>query len=172
MLRVMLNALPEASLMKLPDRSLLLLVLACLLAACASSGGKRVSTPAASIQQLEIDARGQWQLQLRLQNYSSLAMRFDKVSLALEVAGQKAGQLDAEPALSISPESADVIRIVLVPDAAARLEAADALAGGRSLAYRLQGQMTATPENGKPRVFEIRRESALSPAPGLPGILR
>ena len=153
-------------------RTGLFLLLALVLAACASTGNRRVSEPAASIQQLTVDARGGWQVRVRLQNYSSVAMRFDRVDLAVTVGGADAGRLSALPALTIAPESADVIDISLTPSAAARLQVADALAGGHGVAYTLKGTVSATPDAGKVRDFDISRDSALSPAPGLPGVLR
>ena len=150
----------------------LLMVIALSLAACAGRGGKRVSEPVASIQQLTVDARGDWQVRLRLQNYSSVAMRFDRVDLAVTIGGADAGRLSAQPALTIAPESADVVDIPLTPSAAARLQVADALAGGHGVAYTLKGTVSATPDAGKVRDFDITRDSALSPTPGLPGVLR
>lgn len=153
-------------------RAGLLLVFILLISACSSTGTRRVSEPAASIQQLTVDASGGWQVRLRLQNYSSIAMRFDSVDFAMTAGGEAAGQLRAQPALTIAPESADVIDITLRPSAEARLHMADALAAGRGLGYQLEGSVVATPENGSPRTYRISRDSALSPTPGLPGVLR
>lgn len=151
-------------------RTSLILGLA-LLAAC---GGpvRRVSEPTAQIQQLTVRADGRWDVDLRLQNYSSIPMRFDDVRLALTVAGEAAGELRATPALSVGPESADVIAVQLNPPAAAKVAVADALAGARTVRYALAGDISATPDKASRRSFEVRRESALSPAPGLPGVLR
>ena len=153
-------------------RFFLFAALALLLAGCAGSPVRRISEPAASIQQLTIDANGGWQVRVRLQNYSSIAMRFDSVDVAVTAGGVAAGQLKAQPGLNVLPESADVIDVTLRPSAEARLQVADALATGRSLGYTLTGNLVATPEDGKPRTFRITRDSALSPAPGLPGVLR
>ncbi len=153
-------------------RAGLSVLLALCLAACASSGGKRVSEPAASIQQLTVDARGGWTVELRLQNYSSVSMRFDSVNLALTVGGVVAGTLSAQPALAVAAESADVVQIRLAPSAEARLQVADALASGRSLPYSIDGQVSAAPDDRQPRSYRLRRESALSATPGLPGVLR
>ena len=148
-------------------------LVATLVAACASGPVRRVSEPAARIQQLTVQADGRWDVELRLQNFSSIPMRFDEVALQLAVAGQDAGVLRASPGLLIGGESADVAEVTLVPSANARLAVADALAAGRSVDYPLQGPITATPEEGKQRRFETDlRRSALSPAPGLPGVLR
>ncbi|MEE7559899.1 hypothetical protein HH299_09445, partial [Xanthomonas sp. Kuri4-2] len=55
---------------------------------------------------------------------------------------------------------------------AARIAVADALAGGRTLDYTLKGSIAATPEDKKPRSFELDARNALSPVPGLQGVLR
>ncbi|QSX75178.1 LEA type 2 family protein [Lysobacter arenosi] len=151
---------------------LLSLLTALTLAGCSSGPVRRVSEPSARIQQLTVRADGSWSAELRIENFSSIPMRFDAVDLALKVADTAAGSLRAQPGLSIGPESADVITVTLAPQAAAKLAAADALAAGRSLAYELTGHIDATPDQGKLRSFEVERSSALSPAPGLPGVLR
>ena len=48
----------------------------------------------------------------------------------------------------------------------------NALAARRSVAYALDGHVLATPQDGRQRRFEVERDSALSPVPGLPGVLR
>jgi len=151
-----------------------ILVLAdAVLAACSTDPVRRVSEPAARIQQLTIDAQGNWSVDLRLQNYSSIAMRFDSVVLELEVGGTAAGTLQAAPALQVSRESAEVVTVALAPSPQARLLLADALAAGRGTGYQLEGTVTAAPaDRGGTRDYRIRRDGALSPVPGLPGVLR
>ncbi|MFT4256633.1 MAG: LEA type 2 family protein [Pseudoxanthomonas sp.] len=143
-----------------------------LLVACSSNPAKRVSPPAASIQQLSIDAAGNWKIDLRLQNYSGMPMRFDKLDLAVSAGEQAAGSVRATPGISIGPESADVVEVTLTPSSAARIVAADALASRRSLAYVLKGTVIATPEGKKPRDFDVDARNSLNPAPGLDGVLR
>ena len=143
-----------------------------LLAACSGGPVRRVSEPAASIQQLTVKANGSWSVDLRLQNYSSIPMRFDRVSLAVEVDGHDAGTLEASPALSVGPESADVVTVPFTPSAEAKMVLADALAGRRSLPYSLKGTANATPEEAKPRDFQITGRSTLNPVPGLDGVMR
>lgn len=151
----------------------LALGLAALLAGCVSGPVRRVSEPSARIQQLTVRADGNWSIELRIENFSSIPMRFDAVDLHLSVAQQAdAGQVRAQPGLTIGPESADVITVTLIPQVSGKIAAADALAAGRSVPYSLSGRIDATPDQGKPRVFNIERKSELSPAPGLPGVLR
>jgi hypothetical protein len=144
-----------------------------LLAGCASGPVRRVSEPAVGIQQLTVGADGNWSVDVRINNFSSIPMRFDAFDLKLSVGGQDAGTLSAQPALDIGPESADVVTVALKPQAMARLQVADALASGQGVAYSLSGSVRATPEKAKQRDFdEVKRESRLSPVPGVPGALR
>lgn len=140
--------------------------------ACSSGPVRRISPPAANIQQLTVNADGSWKIDLRLQNYSSIPMRFDTAKLAVAVAGQAAGQLQASPSISIGPESADVVSVAFAPAVAAKLVVADALASRRGVPYTLQGTLAATPEKGKSRDFDVDSRNTLSPQPGLQGVLR
>jgi len=150
------------------------LLAAALLGACASGGPpRRVSEPSARVQQLSVRADGSWSVDLRLLNFSSVPMRFSRVELTLAFDGQPAATLQAHADLAIAPESADVATIeVAAPPPGARLALADALAGGRRIGYRLAGTVEAAPEGGKARRYPIERDDALSPVPGLPGVLR
>ena len=150
----------------------LMAVLALVLTACGNGPVKRVSEPAASIQQLSVGNDGNWEVELRLRNYSSMPMRFDSVALAVKVGDEAAGTLNASPALSIGPESADVIKVRLQPSSSARIVVAGALAGGRSPFYELEGSVSATPEDKKQRSCDIKSRNSLNQAPGLPGVLR
>lgn len=143
-----------------------------LLASCGSGPVRRVSEPAASIQQLSVRADGNWDVQLRLQNYSSVAMRFDKTSLEIAFDNGAAARLDVQPNLDVSPESADVYSATTTPLPSGRARIATALADGHGLTYTLRGSVEATPQGGKPKSWDIKRDSALSPVPGLPGALR
>jgi hypothetical protein len=83
------------------------LIVLCTLALVACNNGivKRVSEPAASLQQLTVRADGNWTVALRLQNFSSMPMTFDDVSLALTVGDSDAGTLQAKPGISIGGTS-------------------------------------------------------------------
>ena len=145
---------------------------ALLLGACSSGPVRRVSEPSALIQQLTVRADGRWSVDLRIENFSSIPMRFDSVDLALTFGDNAAGRVTAQPAISIGPESADVVSVVFTPQAEGKLAVADTLAGGRSIGYTLEGTITATPDEKKQRSFTVKRSSQLNPAPGLPGVLR
>jgi len=155
-----------------PWKLLTILLMACALAACVT-GQRRVSAPTASIQQLSVGADGNWSIELRLQNYSSIPMRFESIRFALSVGGEEAGTLETATTLTIGPESADILSLTLAPSAQGRLHAADALAAGRSLPYRIDGTIRAAPDDrGSASNYTVRRDSALSAVPGLPGVMR
>lgn len=149
-------------------------LLASLLLGACSSGGppRRVSDPSANIQQLSVRADGSWSLDLRIDNFSSVPMRFDTIDLAMTIDGQPAAALHATPAFTIGPEAADVATLQVVPPAGAKIAIADALARGRGIDYHLEGRIIATPDNGGARTFQFKRDNALAPVPGLPGVLR
>ena len=152
----------------------LALWIACLtIAGCSSGPVRRVSEPAASIQQLTVAPDGSWSAELRVQNYSSVPMRFDAVTVDVTIGDAEAGALKATPALTVGPESADVLTIALQPASAARIAVADALAGGHGIGYSLVGTLRAAPgDRGGARDYPVKRTSELSPVPGLPGVLR
>lgn len=150
----------------------LLIALAALALASCSSTVKRVSEPAAVIQQLSVGIDGNWDVELRLRNYSSMPMNFDDVALQVKVGDQTAGVLSVAPGVSIGGESADVVKARLQPSSPARIVMADALAGGHSLFYELEGDIKATPEGKKQRSFQVKSRNSLNQAPGLPGVLR
>ncbi|MEA9581363.1 MULTISPECIES: LEA type 2 family protein [Xanthomonas] len=152
---------------------LLIVSLACglLLSACGGAV-RRVSEPAASIQQLTVRADGSWSVDLRLQNYSSIPMQFERVALEISAGDQVAGKLDQTVGISIGPETADVVTVTLQPTSLGRITVADVLAGGRSLPYSLKGTVWATPQDKKQREFAVESRNTLSPAPGLNGVLR
>ncbi|RLK56673.1 hypothetical protein BCL79_1068 [Stenotrophomonas rhizophila] len=155
-----------------PRLALALIVIASLALTACNKTVKRVSEPAASVQELTVRADGSWTVALRLQNFSSMPMTFDNVALQLKVSDEDAGQLQLKPALSIGGVSADVVNVDIKPSSGARLVMADALAGNRTLGYSLKGTVSATPQEKKQRTFEIDSRSTLNQAPGLPGVLR
>ncbi len=158
--------------MKRLTLALLSMLVAVALAACAGGPVRRVSEPAAAIQQLTVQADGHWTVALRIDNFSSIPMRFEAVELAMTVDGVAAGTLRGSAGITIGPESADVASLPFSPSAGARLRIADALAARRSVSYTLAGRLDAVPEDGGSRSFDIDRQSAMTPVPGLPGVLR
>lgn len=145
--------------------------LSALLAGCfgGSSVRKQINPPRASIQQLAVQADGQWKLSLRLQNFSNVPTAFESVNAKLVVDGQDAGAVVLAPAMTIGPESADVVSAMLRPALGAKLAAASALSAGQSVRYVLSGKIATSAPKGN---YDFSFDSTLNPAPGLTGVLR
>ncbi len=155
-------------------RTLVLLATsALLLAGCGSNGPvRRISEPAASIQQITVRADGRWELQLRLNNYSSIPMRFTGTRLDVAFDNGAAAHIEAQPGLDIGPETADAFTTTITPTAAGMARIATALADGHGLSYTLEGSVQAVPADASEKSWKVKASSALSPVPGLPGTLR
>jgi hypothetical protein len=135
--------------------------IALLVSGCGSGPAKRVTPSQVSIQQLVADPSGTWKLTLRIQNFSTVTMRYASLHGTLKIAGVDVGSIDLSPPdLDIPPNSADVIDTTL--HASAKLPAGD-------IDYRISG----TIQTSEPKTdFRFDRSSRLSPAPGLPGTWR
>jgi hypothetical protein len=146
-----------------------LLLMAILLSACTSGPPKRVFPPQASLQELRVAADGQWVVQIRIQNFSSVAMNFSQLQARLDVGGQQAAALDFDPNLSVGPASIEVVQYTLTPSAGAQAAVAEALNSRRAVRYQLSGRiLSREPSTDHPFDFQ----SALNPVPGLAGVLR
>jgi hypothetical protein len=134
--------------------------IALLVSGCGSGPARRITPSQVSIQQLVADASGSWKVTLRIQNYSTVTMRYAALHATLRIAGVDVGNVDLAPDLDIPPNSADVVDATL--HASAKLPAGD-------IDYRVSG----TIETSEPKTdFKFDRSSRLSPAPGLPGTWR
>jgi FlaG/FlaF family flagellin (archaellin) len=151
-------------------RILVTVALLATLSAC--SGGevrKAINPPRASIQQITVQPDGQWQLAVRLQNFSNVPTSFTSVDVKLTVGGQEAGNIALTPTITIGPESADVLNTVLRPALGAKLQAASALSEGQSVRYAVAGTIVTKDPKGS---YSVSYDSTLNPAPGLNGVLR
>jgi hypothetical protein len=140
------------------------------LTACTSAPPKRIYPPKASVQELLAGAGGTWTLKIRLENFSTVPMTFSAVDAQLTVAGQDAGRIAVPTTLTVGPESADVFTATITPAVAGKIAVANALASKRTVRYQLTGKITS--HEPKNRDFDFTFESALSPVPGLDGMLR
>jgi uncharacterized lipoprotein YmbA len=149
--------------------SILIMMVVAALAACNSEPPKRVYPPKASVQELRAGADGRWTLKIRLENFSTMPMTFSTVTGKLTVAGQEAGEVSLQISSAIGPESADVFTTTLTPALAGKIAVADALASRKTVRYALVGKISSREPQ---RDFDFSHESALSPVPGLDGVLR
>lgn len=149
--------------------ALLSLLLIALLTACSSGPPVRVFPPQASVQELRVQEDGQWVANVRLQNFSTVPMRFSRLQATLSIAGQEATRIDIDPDMSVGPGSNELVRHVFTPAAGARAAVSDAFANNRAVRYQLTGRI-ASAEHETDDDFDY--SSALNPVPGLTGVLR
>lgn len=147
----------------------LVLMLLALVAGCASGPPKRIFPPQATLQELRVQADGQWVAQVRIQNFSTVPMRFSRLEATLSVNGQEATRISIDPGLSVGPGSNELVQHVFTPAAGPRAAVDQALANRRAVRYQLTGRI-ASSEPATDHPFEY--QSALDPVPGLTGILR
>lgn len=150
--------------------SLVVLISVLILAACSGGPPKRVYPPTASIQQLTVEADGQWLLQIRIQSFSNVPHTVSELSAQMRVDGIEAATLQLSPTVAIGPQSVEVEELRLVPtsDAAARVNAA--LESGRRVDYVLTGNLNSSAPDKRKDTFTF--DGQLWPMPGLPGVLR
>ena len=147
----------------------LALLLLALVAGCASGPPKRVFPPQASLQEVRVQPDGQWVAQVRIQNFSTVPMRFSRLEATLTVNGQEATRISIDPGLSVGPGSNELVQHAFTPAAGPKAAVDQALASRRSVRYQLTGRI-ASSEPATDQPFEY--QSALDPVPGLTGILR
>lgn len=150
-------------------RSLAVLVLTLLLAACASGPPVRVYPPQATVQELRVQPDGTYVATLRVQNFSTVPMAFSRLQATLTLGDHEATRIDIDPAVTVGPGSNELVRHEFVPTAEVKRMIDAAFAGSRSVRYRLDGRLTSS-DPGTDDPFDYG--SALDPVPGLPGVLR
>jgi hypothetical protein len=150
----------------------IVIVLICtVLAACGGNGGlpRRINPPGATIQQWQTSADGSWQLTLRVQNYSTVPVRFDRIEATLSIDGVAAGALSLALDTEIPGQYAEVFSATVTPSAAAREQLTRVAADHRGFGYRLNGTVsTAKPDDRYPLDYT----STLTPVPGVSGQYR
>lgn len=138
----------------------LVAMLAISLAACGGGGiVKRINPPVASVQQLRVAADGSWSLVVRVNNFSTVPMRFERIDSSLSVAGGASVPVIVSLGFDIPGQSAEVVE--------ATVRGNTTIDPSRSFAYRLSGTI-ATSEKS----FDFEKESRLEPVPGIPGEFR
>lgn len=141
-----------------------------LLVACSGAPPKRVYPPNASIQQLTVQADGQWLLQVRIQSFSNVPHTVSELTAQLRVDGIDAARLHFSPSVAIGPLSVEVEDVQVSPSADAAAHVNAALASGRQVGYVLTGNLVSSAPDKRNDTFTF--DGQLWPMPGLPGVLR
>jgi hypothetical protein len=136
---------------------------------------KSVFPPTVTIQQLKVQANGQWRLTVRIQNNSYGEMDFKSLDGQLQIAELLPIRLHSTFVLDIPALAGDVIQLDVLPTGA-MTQALQAIAdkgSAGSVAYRISGSTSAKPEQEKQkRDFDFSGNQWLSPVPGIPDTYR
>lgn len=138
------------------------------LAGCGAGPKKRVFPPEVRVQELVRQADGSWQVQWRISNFSNVPMRLERLELQLSLSEWPELKLDLPSDVLIAANSVELLSSALPVDAGERGEL-DALSTSQSVRYQLRGRAFFSDPDRK---FDLTYNSALSPAPGLSGVLR
>ena len=131
---------------------------------------KSVFPPTVSIQQMQVQPNGTWQLTVRIQNNSYGEMDFSAIEGELKIAALVPVRLHGTFKREIPAFAGDVITLQVLPTApmSTALQAVAGRGSAGSLAYRISGSTRAKPEQEKqPRDFEFHGDDWLSPVPGI-----
>ena len=150
-------------------RLLAFLLLPAVLAACAGGPPKRVFPPQATLQEVRVQADGQYAASVRVQNFSTVPMTFNRLQLTVTLSGHEATRIDMDPALTVGPGSNELVKHVFAPPPAVRTAVDAAFSGNRQVRYELAGRIASRDPGSDD---ELTYKSALDPVPGLPGVLR
>ncbi|MDN5923607.1 MAG: hypothetical protein L0H70_01255 [Xanthomonadales bacterium] len=150
----------------------LLSLIAALLVGCGPT--RHVFPPQISVQQLHVDADGQWHLSVRMQNYSyDAAVHFDHIHAQLSLNDVVAATFDFQPNVDVAEQNADVADVTFTPAAAATKVLATNSTGRPSIAYTLTGKVLVTGQDSShQRSFPIDYHGWLSPVPGIANTYR
>lgn len=147
-----------------------LMFAALVLAACSSGPPRRIYAPTASIQQLTVQADGQWLLQVRVQSFSNVPHTVTSLDAVLRIDGIEAASVRVTPAVAIGPQSAEIEELHINPGAEAATRVNAALETGRRVDYHLSGTLVSSDPQKRTDTFTF--DGQLWPAPGLAGVLR
>ncbi len=140
-----------------------------LLGSCSSEPTKRYFAPQASLQQLQHLANGQWQAQVRIQNFSTGAVEFKNLALNVQIQDLDwTAVAPAEPQ-KIGPNNAEIFTLNIPFNANISQVLSDRLNKAQSIRYGLKGSIQSIDPN---KTYTLDYQGRLNPAPGLDGVYR
>lgn len=140
-----------------------------LLSACASGPTVRYFPPQANLQQLQRSDDGNWQVQVRLQNFSNGAMQFKNLRLKIRIQDGEWTQITALDPLKVGANNAEILSLPVAFNAESSRILNERLQKSQSVRYMLEGEL----DSDKPsKTYPLKYEGRLNPAPGLNGVFR
>jgi hypothetical protein len=129
---------------------------------------RRINPPTAGLDGLSLQP-GAVRVMVRLQNFSTIPMRYGQLDATVRIDGRDAGQLRFVADIEVPGLSSDTVPAELSVDAATRARLDAAAATGRPFDYALAGHIETLEPDDR---FEFTFDSRLSPVPGRSGEFR
>lgn len=148
-------------------RALALLALATVVA-CSGAPRKRVFPPEVRVQELQRQTDASWFIVWRVSNFSNVPMQLASLDIELRLDNGAWKKISVPSTVTITANSVELLQTPLDTDAAFRSRL-DAMTPSDRLPYELRGKARFSEPSAR---FDLKYTSALSPAPGLPGVLR
>lgn len=142
---------------------------AILLCSCSSEPTKRYFPPQASLQQLQHLANGQWQAQVRIQNFSTGAVEFKNLALNIQIQDLEWTTIAPAEMQKIGPNNAEIFTLNIPFNANISQVLSDRLNKSQSIRYVLKGNIQSIDPN---KTYTLDYQGRLNPAPGLDGVYR
>lgn len=140
-----------------------------LLTACASGPAVRYFPPQATIKELKQQPDGQWQAQIRIQNFSTGAMNFGDLHFKIQIQDGAWADFASSEMVNVGAGNAELLTLRIPFSTETRLAIQERQDKSQPLRYTLEGSLRSRDPN---RNFPIRYEGRLNPAPGLDGVYR
>jgi hypothetical protein len=145
------------------------LALLLLLVGCASGPVIRYFPPQASIKELKLQPDGQWQAQIRIQNFSTGAMDFSEIRLKIQIQDGSWAELQGPESLNIGASNAELISVIVPFSPETVKTIRERQDKSQPLRYRLEGSLRSRDPG---RTYPLNYDGRLNPAPGLAGVYR
>ena len=136
---------------------------------CSSEPTKRYFPPQASLQQLQQLSNGQWQAQVRLQNFSTGAVEYRNLNLKIQIQDLDLVGITATETTKIGAGNAEVFTLMVPFSTASQQVLVERLGKTQSVRYTLSGSVDSIDPN---RTYTLDYQGRLNPAPGLQGVFR
>ncbi len=153
-------------------RFYLIVLMMTMVVACGGGGSgvpKRVFPPDVRLQELRIQSGKPVTALLRIQNYSTVATRFEAIAGSLTLQDKTTLPIVLPSPVDTLPSAAETISIELALTADAIAALSQAEQARKAVRYRIEGKITSSQPRGR---YDFLYESALAPVAGLPGVFR
>jgi hypothetical protein len=145
------------------------IIVVLLFSGCSNTPVKRYFPPQARLQQLQRLPNGQWQAHVRLQNFSTGAVEFHKLTLQVQIQDLDWTSLSSTETQKIGPNNAEIFIVDAPFTTTTQQLLNERLQHMQAIRYVLKGTVQSIEPN---KTYPLDYQGHLNPAPGLTGVYR